>query len=96
MFTALGRDQVARYERRDGVLFPIPVLTADEVLGFRSALDEVEARNGGVLKRLDNSHLFFRWAYRLATHPAVVDAASAVLGDELLIRRHLDLMQISA
>jgi ectoine hydroxylase-related dioxygenase (phytanoyl-CoA dioxygenase family) len=38
-----------------------------------------------MLKRLDGTHLFFPWAYRLATHEAVVDAVESILGPDLLI-----------
>ncbi len=41
--------------------------------------------SGGTLKRFDSVHLFFRWAYRLATHPGVVDAVESILGDDILI-----------
>jgi ectoine hydroxylase-related dioxygenase (phytanoyl-CoA dioxygenase family) len=77
----LHLDQVERYSRQ-GVLFPIPVLTDAEVRGCRTALEQLEALHGGTLKRLDNAHLFFRWAYRLATHDLIVDAAESILGDE--------------
>jgi ectoine hydroxylase-related dioxygenase (phytanoyl-CoA dioxygenase family) len=80
----LHADQVDRYHR-DGVLFPIPVLDEGEVRCYRSAIEEVEALNGGRLKRLDNAHRFFPWAYRLATHDGVVDAVASILGDDLLI-----------
>ena len=36
--------------RRDGVLFPIPVLTAEEVARYRASVDELEARLGGTPK----------------------------------------------
>jgi non-haem Fe2+, alpha-ketoglutarate-dependent halogenase len=84
MSESLRTDDVERYNGQ-GVLFPIPVLTAAEVRCFRSAVEEIERLNGGVLKRLENPHFFFRWAYRLATHDAVVDAAAAILGEDILI-----------
>ena len=54
----LHADDVDRY-RREGILFPISVLTEEEVRSYRSALEEVEVLNGGSMKRLDNAHLFF-------------------------------------
>jgi ectoine hydroxylase-related dioxygenase (phytanoyl-CoA dioxygenase family) len=80
----LHPEQVDRY-RRQGALFPILVLTPAEVAAYRSALEELEELNGGVLKRLDNAHRYFPWAYHLATHDAVVDAVESVLGGDLLI-----------
>ena len=84
MRKSLPADQIERYERL-GVLFPIPVLTDPELRFYRSALKELETMSGGTLKRFDNAHLFFRWAYRLATHPVVVDAVESILGDDILI-----------
>ena len=78
----------AQYER-DGYFFPIPVLSQAEVARYRAAFDAVEAHAGGTLTRLDLSHLYFRWAYDLATHPALVDAVEAVMGPDLLIQATL-------
>jgi ectoine hydroxylase-related dioxygenase (phytanoyl-CoA dioxygenase family) len=80
----LHADEVDRY-RREGILFPISVLTEEEVRSYRSAMEEVEALSGGAMKRLDNAHMFFSWAHRLATHEGVVDAVASLLGDDLLI-----------
>lgn len=71
--------------RSRGVVFPILVLTDDEIRHYRSAFEEVELLNGGTLKRLDAAHLFFPWAYRLATSDAVADAAESLLGPDVLI-----------
>jgi non-haem Fe2+, alpha-ketoglutarate-dependent halogenase len=81
---SLHADDVDRY-RREGILFPISVLTEEEVRSYRSAMEEVEVLNGGTMKRLDNAHLFFSWAHRLATHEGVVEAVASILGDDLLI-----------
>ena len=84
MTGSLHADVVDRY-RREGVLFPISVLTEEEARSYRSAMEEVEVLNGGPMKRLDNAHLFFSWAHRLATHERVVEAVASILGDDLLI-----------
>lgn len=74
-----------RYER-DGVVFPIAVLALEEVAGYRSALDSIATLCGeGALKRFDSLHLFFPWAYRLATNEAVLDAVETILGPDLVI-----------
>lgn len=80
----LSKQQLSRYDR-EGVVFPIPVLTAAEADTYRAAFEELEDLAGGNLKRVGGAHLFFRWAYELATHPAVLDAVSDMLGDKLLI-----------
>src|SRR6185369_1898740 len=73
------------YER-NGIVFPIPVLSMAEVECCRSALDSiVELCGEGSLKRFDNLHLFFPWAYKLATHEALLDAVEDFLGSDLVI-----------
>jgi non-heme Fe2+,alpha-ketoglutarate-dependent halogenase len=75
----------ARYEQ-DGIVFPISVLSADEVSDNRNKLDSIAAKCGeGSLKRFDNLHLFFPWAYRLATHQALLDAVEKFLGPDIVI-----------
>ncbi|HEY0144316.1 MAG TPA: phytanoyl-CoA dioxygenase family protein [Thermoanaerobaculia bacterium] len=70
---------------RDGVSFPIPVLTPDELATVRAHYAQLVAAYDGDLKRFDRSHLFFDWAWDLATHPRVVDAASSILGDDVVV-----------
>ena len=78
--------EVAEGYERDGVVFPIPVLSQQEVVEYRDALNAIAAHCGEEsLKRFDNLHLFFPWAYRLATHGVVLDAVEAVLGPDLVI-----------
>jgi non-haem Fe2+, alpha-ketoglutarate-dependent halogenase len=83
--TSLAGEKVDRYER-DGIVFPIPVLSPDEVTEFRK---ELEALCVDRPKRLENLHLSYPWAYRLASHPAVLDAVESVLGPELLVDGNL-------
>jgi hypothetical protein len=86
MSKTLTLEQLSQYEH-DGVLFPILVLSADEVSVFRAAIEELEARLGGTPKpqQLSQCHLHFRWAYDLATHPAVLDAVEDILGPNILV-----------
>ncbi|HUG92853.1 MAG TPA: phytanoyl-CoA dioxygenase family protein [Planctomycetaceae bacterium] len=78
--------QQDRYAQ-DGFLFPIAVLTADEVRRFRQASDDLEERLGGRPRTVDvrQMHLHFPWAFELASHPRVLDAAEDVLGPDLLV-----------
>jgi ectoine hydroxylase-related dioxygenase (phytanoyl-CoA dioxygenase family) len=71
----------------DGLAFPIPVLSAEEVRRFRAASDELESRLGGKPRTVEvrQMHLHFPWAYELAVHPRVLDAVEDVLGPDLLI-----------
>ncbi len=83
---SLTEQQVAQYER-EGVLFPLPALTPDEIAYFRRQCDDLEALLGGKPKAYEvkNLHLHFRWAYDLVTRPAVLDAVESVLGPDLLV-----------
>ena len=76
---------VERYER-EGVLFPIRVLSVTEAARYRDALESVAAQCGeGYRRRFDNLHLFFPWAYRLSTSEALLDAVESILGRDLVI-----------
>jgi hypothetical protein len=70
---------------RDGVLFPIRVLPDDALRTYLSAFLALERSLGDPFKRMARAHLFFPWAYDLATHPAVVAAVSEILGPEILV-----------
>jgi ectoine hydroxylase-related dioxygenase (phytanoyl-CoA dioxygenase family) len=58
-----------------------------EFTRYRDALESVAAscRGEGNRRRFDNLHLFFPWAYRLATADALLNAVESVLGPELVI-----------
>ena len=85
MKTSLTKQQLDRYQR-DGILFPIPVLTVAEASFFREALESIAAECGeGSLKRFDNLHLFFDWAYRLVTNASLLNAVEALLGSNILV-----------
>lgn len=85
MSTGLSDELLGRYER-DGIVFPIPVLSESEVLLNRSALESVATTASEVgLRRFDNLHLYFPWAQRLATQPGVLDAVESLLGSDLLV-----------
>ena len=82
----LSAEQVASYER-EGVLFPIPALTPEETARYRAAVEDLERRLGGKPSpaAMSQPQLHFRWAYDLATHPAVLDAVEQVLGPDILV-----------
>ena len=83
--TGLSRQRLEQYER-DGIVFPVRVLSAGEAADFRGALESVAGNCGSAtLKRLDGLHLFFGWAYRLVTHDALLNAVEDVLGGDILI-----------
>jgi non-haem Fe2+, alpha-ketoglutarate-dependent halogenase len=81
----LGGRRLEQYER-DGVLFPVRVLSDEEVAAFRGELDALAVGSEeGPRRRFDALHLFFGWAYRLVTHAPLLDAVEDVLGPNLLV-----------
>jgi non-heme Fe2+,alpha-ketoglutarate-dependent halogenase len=77
--------QLDQYER-DGIVFPVRVLTDAEADSYRGALEQLIEKVGqGALKRLECLHLFFVWAHRLAIQPALLDAVEDVIGGDILI-----------
>ena len=86
MAKSLTSEQLAEYER-GGVVFPLPVLSENEVRRFRGGYEELLAAFDRKPKstELAVTHLHFRWAWDLATHPKVLDAVEDVLGRDLLV-----------
>jgi len=81
----VARDLIERYER-DGIVFPVPVLSREGVMASCEALDEIAVRCGeGSLKRFDNLHLFFPWAYAVATHETLLNVVESFLGPDLVV-----------
>lgn len=68
------------------MLFPIRVLSVMEAARYRDALEAVAAQCGeGYRRRFDNLHLFFPWAYRLATSEALLDTVESIIGPDIVI-----------
>src|SRR5262245_19549995 len=86
MARMLTEDQAGRYAR-DGLVFPVRILAAEEAHRYRLACDELEAHLGGKPRTVEvrQMHLHFPWAHELATHPRVLDAVEDLLGPDLLI-----------
>jgi len=76
--------QVEQY-RRDGFLFPIPVLSAVEAQANWWSLQKVARECDLPMTRLPMLHMYFRWAYGLAAHPRVLHEVEKVLGRDLLV-----------
>lgn len=89
MTGGLSAEQVAQYQR-DGFLFPVDCLTADEVQYFRGRLEAFERQQGDTFGRLPDlvrskSHLLFTWMDELVRHPKVLDAVESLIGPNILI-----------
>jgi non-haem Fe2+, alpha-ketoglutarate-dependent halogenase len=82
----LSESQLDEY-RREGLLFPLPVLPPNLANSYRAGCDEMERHLGGKPRTIEvrQMHLHFAWALELATQPAILDAVEDVLGSDLLI-----------
>ncbi|MCU1244220.1 MAG: non-ribosomal peptide synthase [Acidobacteria bacterium] len=68
-----------------GIAFPIPVLDASDLQTARTEYGRLVDAHDGVLTRFDRAHLYFGWAYDLATHPLVLDAVASLIGHDLVV-----------
>jgi hypothetical protein len=82
----LSPDQIRQFNDH-GYLTPISVLAEKEVADCRAKFAEFEAREGGKLTGgvRNKSHLFLRWVYDLATHPAILDTVEDLIGPNILL-----------
>jgi non-haem Fe2+, alpha-ketoglutarate-dependent halogenase len=74
-----------RFER-DGFVFPIRVFSREKAAAYTAAYERHE--RAGEIK--DDSpglkvHCVFRWAYEIATNPAVLDVVEALVGPNILV-----------
>jgi len=86
MLRVLTKNQIESYHR-DGLLFPLPALSAAEVRYYRLCHDELDRRLGGrpTAEQKGDAHLYFKWICDLATHPQVLDAVEEIIGPDILI-----------
>lgn len=82
----LTKQQAAQY-KRDGVLYPLRVLSEEEAGRFAHCSNDLEQQLGGKPRTVEvrQMHLHFEWAYALATRPAILDSVEKILGPDLLI-----------
>ena len=86
MPNVLTPDQIEAYHR-NGMLFPLPALSSDEVASFRAFHDQLCHLLARRLSAAEQGqcHLHFKWACDLATHPKVLDAVEDIIGPDILI-----------
>jgi hypothetical protein len=81
----LTRDQVDGFGR-DGIVFPVPAIGAEDAAEGLRRLEAMEAARAGRLPPRLNAkpHLLVPWLWDLVHDPRVVDAVEDLLGPELL------------
>lgn len=82
---AIPEDAAERFAR-DGYLFPIRIFSPEDAARITAQYAAFEA--DGKIK--DDSpglkiHCVFRWAYEIATHPAVLDVIERLIGPNILV-----------
>lgn len=85
MISVLTHQQLSEYDEL-GFLHSIPILSPDEVVRFRADIEETCRALGGRVTRLDAPHLYFSWAWELATHPRVLDCMEQLIGPNILLK----------
>lgn len=82
----LTHDQIDTFEQ-NGVVFPMQVLTKEEVAHARVALETLRTTLGEHTdwQRFRQLHLFHSWARNLAVHPRVLDAVEDIIGPDILV-----------
>ena len=82
---ALSAQQIESF-RRDGFVWPVPVMPAAEAAGLRRQLEAVEARQGGRLEAVQRSRAFllFKWLDDLIRDPRVLDPVEQLIGPDIL------------
>jgi non-haem Fe2+, alpha-ketoglutarate-dependent halogenase len=82
--SALTSEQARQYER-DGITYPLRIMSAVEAKRFRTEFERLETYLERNLEYVAMAHLYFRWAYDLATWPRILDAVEKILGPDILI-----------
>ena len=86
MTLLLSPGQVQAYER-DGFVFPVDVLTNQEVNALRGELQAWEKARGSDIDfpEKSKSYLLFNWADQLVHHPKILDAVQDLIGPDILV-----------
>lgn len=85
MTGSLTASQAASYER-DGILFPIRIMSEAQAAQLLQRLEALEAREGGSLTASSNHkpHLLFPWLSDLVQDAGITSAVESILGPNLL------------
>jgi len=86
MTLLLRPEQVQAYGR-DGFVFPVDVLTPQEVSQWRAELQAWEQARGAAIDfpEKSKSYLLFNWADQLVHHPRILDAVEDLIGPDILV-----------
>ena len=77
-------DCIVELYRRDGFVSPIRVLPPEEAAATARIVDGLTAACRIQPIRLPFPHRFFRWAFDLAAHPALLDVVEQIIGPDIV------------
>jgi phytanoyl-CoA dioxygenase PhyH len=83
MAKLLTQDQIENY-RRDGFLSPVAVMSGQRALGYRQALEGVEAKFGP-MHYVTKPHLLLLMADELVHCSTILDAVEDIIGPNILV-----------
>ena len=85
MTKQLTKEQVDAYHR-DGVVYPVSVMSSEEARKYRSALEEFECAHPEYLDggRRQKLHLVQTWMADVVRRPEILDAVEDILGPDIL------------
>ena len=83
MSKRLSPDELARYER-DGCLYPIRIMSGEEMAGHRRRLESAEAEHGNMHYRI-KPYLILTSAAEISRNPILLDAVEDILGHDILM-----------
>jgi Phytanoyl-CoA dioxygenase (PhyH) len=76
------------YEQ-SGYVFPVRVMSADDMAAIRRSLETYRAASGRNTKEDQylqyKLHMVFPWADQLIRHPAILDAVEALVGPDIMV-----------
>lgn len=82
---ALTEEQLAQWNR-DGAVWPIDLLTADEAADYTRRFEDLETSMGAEAQSRFRikAHLPFPWLWDLVTHPRLADAVEDLIGPNIV------------
>ncbi len=82
----LTAEQIAEY-KKNGFVSPVSVFNPVEVSECREEVEKTEATMGDFFRGIGQTKFYLRfpWAFKMATHPKLLDAVEDLIGPDIMI-----------
>ena len=82
----LTEEQVTGYNK-NGFISPVPVFNAAEIAACRTDVEQTETTMGEFFRGIGQTKFYLRfpWAFKMATHPKLLDAVEDLIGPDIMI-----------